>query len=244
MEIKTKVITLGARDKGEADKLVTFFSLENGVIQATVRGARKHGAKLSACTFSFALSDIVLAEKSGFYTVTACDLIEPFFEISNNIEIYEYASACLELTNNLLQGNTDTQPIFILLLQTLKNFCYNHGNIKIVFLKFLFEILSMSGYKLNLNQAKSLLEKHEQIYINLENGQFIELYQEYMVVHKVGTMGLNFLSELYSVNASNIEDITQKFNDNRIVDVVFSWARVLAENIMGAKFKSFFTIDL
>ena len=68
---------MASKEKGDSDKLVTFFSADHGVISATVKGVRKQGAKLSACTFSFAFSEVVLAEKSGFYTVTACDLIEP-----------------------------------------------------------------------------------------------------------------------------------------------------------------------
>jgi len=240
LDVKTKVITLFARDKGEADKLVTFFSCDLGVLQATVKGARKHGAKLSACTFSFALSDVVLAEKGGFYTVTACDLIEPFFEISEDIDCFEYASASLELTNNMLRGNIDTQPVFILLLQTLKNFCYKHGDNKIVFLKYLFDIIGMSGYKLNLHLAEKLILEKGYTYINLENGQFITSYSDYMVVHKVGSEGLVFLENLANTQASSIEELSKNFQDNKIVDVVFSWARVLGENIMGGKFRSFF----
>ena len=125
MDKKTKVIVFGSKDKGENDKLVTFFSADLGLIQATVKGVKKLGAKLSSCTFSFAFSEVVLAEKSGFYTVTASDTIEPFFEITSNFDAFEYASACLELTNYLSHGNIETQPVFILLLQTLKSMCYN-----------------------------------------------------------------------------------------------------------------------
>ena len=34
--------------------------------------------------------------------------------------------------------------------------------------------------------------------------------------------------------------ISESYKDNKIVDVVFDWAKVLCENLMGAKFKSFF----
>ena len=111
---------MASKEKGDSDKLVTFFSADHGVISATVKGVRKQGAKLSACTFSFAFSEVVLAEKSGFYTVTACDLIEPFFELSSNFDAFEFASACLELTRNLSHGNIEPLPVFVLLLQTLK----------------------------------------------------------------------------------------------------------------------------
>ena len=244
MDIKTKVITISAREKGESDKLVTFFSLDNGLIDAIVKGARKQGAKLSACTFSFVLSEVVLAEKNGFYTLTQCDVIEPFFELSQDFELFEYASACLEFLRNMSRGNIDTHPVFVLLLQTLKNLCYGHGTPKLNFLKFAFELLGMSGYKLNLDLAEKIIVDKGHIYINLENGQFISSYAEYMIVAKVGSVGLEFLQSLFDTNITEIDNILEDIKDEKIIDVVFSWARVLCENLMGTKFRSFFNIEI
>lgn len=244
MEIKTKVITLGAREKGEADKLVTFFSLDHGVISATVKGVRKAGAKLSSCTFSFAFSEVVLAEKSGFYTVTACDTLEPFFEISANIETFEYASACLELTQKLLHGNIETQPVFILLLQTLKSMCYGHGNIKIIFLNYLFDMISIAGYKINLTLANKLIQEKGHCYINLESGQIISACSIDMNVAKIDKDTLIMLQDLSNVSSSDLEMLSIKYKQNKVIDLTFVWAKVLCENLMGYKFKSFLTIDL
>ena len=244
MEIKTKVITISAREKGEADKLVTFFSLDHGIISATVKGVRKQGAKLNACTFSFAFSEVVLAEKSGFYTVTSCDTLEPFFEISENIETFEYASACLELTYNLIHGNIDTEPVFVLLLKTLKSFCFNHGNNCIIFLNYLFDIISSSGYKLNINLAKKLVLEKCYAFINLENGQIISSHTPEMNVAKIDSNSLSLIEDLAVVSSKDLEELSTRYKNNKIVSLVFSWSKNLAENIMGAKFKSFFLIDL
>lgn len=239
MDVKTKVITIASREKGESDKLVTFFSLDLGLIDVVVKGARKQGAKLSACTFSFALSEVVLVEKNGFYTLTQCDVIESFFELTHDIDVYEYASACLELLKNMSRGNIDTQPVFVLLLQTLKNLCYNHGTPKLNFLKFAFELVGMSGYKLNLVLAEKIILEKGHVFINLENGQFLSSYAEYMIVAKVGSVGLKFLQNLFGKLITDIDSVLETISDKKIIDVVFSWARVLCENLMGGKFRSF-----
>lgn len=244
MEIKTKVIVLNSKDKGEADKLVTFFSSDLGVFQATVKGVKKTGAKLSACTFSFAFLDVVLVEKNGFYTITACDLIEPFFELTQDLDNFEYAGACLEIVLNLSHGNLENQKIFILLLQVLKNLCFNHGFKKIIFVKFMFEMLSLSGYALDLKKAHALINELGYCYVNLENGQFLKNYTNNMVYAKFGEAGLQFLNNVCDCNVVNFEEISERYKDDKIVNVVFSWFKVLMENIMGKKFSSFFIIDL
>ena len=244
MDIKTKVITLSAKEKGEADKLVTFFSTDFGVISATVKGARKQGAKLSACTFSFAFSEVVLVEKSGFYTVTACDLIEPFFEISSDFDSFEKASACLELTSYLSHGNIEPQPVFILLLQTLKNMCYKHGDGKVIFLNYLFDMIGFAGYRLNLSLAEKLIASKGYAFINLENGQIISSFTPEMLTAKITPSELELLKDLTVVSVSDIEELSLKYKGNRDVDIVFSWGKVLSENLMGHKYKSFFDIDL
>ena len=45
MEEKLNAITLKAVDYGESDKILTLFSLEKGVISATVKGVKKDKAK-------------------------------------------------------------------------------------------------------------------------------------------------------------------------------------------------------
>jgi len=115
---------------------------------------------------------------------------------------------------------------------------------KTIFLNYLFDMIGFSGYKLNLKLAESIIKSKGHAFINLENGQIISSYSPEMLVAKITPIQLKILNDLTIVSVSDIENLSIKYKDNKDLDLIFNWAKVLAENLMGHKFKSFLTIDL
>jgi len=58
-------VALGKRDVGEADRLYTFYTKEEGMLLVGAKGVRKMGAKLAAQTEDFMLCRIVIAKNFG-----------------------------------------------------------------------------------------------------------------------------------------------------------------------------------
>jgi len=233
---------MNAVSKGESDKKVTLFSVDQGVIEATARGVKKQGAKLTACTFMFAFVDLVLAEKNGFYTVTAADIIEPFEEISMDIDKFELASSALEIVKEITRGNINNSEIFIELLNFFRLICFEDVSLKFVWCKWVLDMLALSGYKLDLSRCGVCNKKAE-----VSNSLFIDVQtgSVYCDVHKpnnaimrdITSAEHKIISALYHVNIVDL--VGRKIKDENIKDdQIFDFVRALVEGILGKKLKS------
>ena len=242
MDIKTKAITISAVDKGEADKIVHLFSVDFGNISATVRGVKKQGAKLASCCFQFAFSEIVLAEKNGYYTVTSCELIEPFVELYSNLDKFEIASAILEVARELNKGSIDYSELFVLSLEALKLLAFEEKvSTSLIWLKYIMSSLSLSGYKINVDFCSSCLSKAqelERLFIDFETGAvFCEKHKPLGLIHEFSKDEYLMLSALQKIQLSEFSGrvlTPHKISEKEIV--VFG--KKLIEGILQSKLKS------
>lgn len=239
MEQKTHVITLSSTQKGEADKLVRLFSSDLGMINATVKGARKQGSKLGCCTFTFALSEVVLNEKGGFYTVIAADLVESFKELSADIEKFEYASAIAEALEHFSRGDLEPNKFFVLTLQTYKLMAFSKLSEKLIFMKFLLEILKLSGYALDFDLAGEIISEQGEVYLDL-SGQFMRERKEPCLV--INNKALGFLHAVEQKNISGFDKDVKEGYDLKLEEHCLDQMIMLVEGLMNKKFKSIFRI--
>ena len=61
MEKKVNGIVIRAVSYGESDKILTIYTLEEGLVSARIKGVKKAGAKLKACSEPFCFAEFVLA---------------------------------------------------------------------------------------------------------------------------------------------------------------------------------------
>ena len=83
---EVKGLVIRTTDVKEADRLITIYSEEKGVISALARGARSHKSRKMASTMQFCYSSFVLYKRGEYYQVKEAELIESFFGIRNTIE--------------------------------------------------------------------------------------------------------------------------------------------------------------
>ncbi len=145
MDKKISAILLRAVDSKDYDKTVELFCAEEGLITATMRGARKPTAKLKfACQpFSFCLYELV--EKNGRYSVTGATAIEDMFALTRNTDAYVCASATLECVQVCARA-VESEELFLILIKTLKTYLYARTNPYVVLAKFAQKVLSISGF--------------------------------------------------------------------------------------------------
>ena len=83
---EVKGLVIRTTDIREADRLVTIFTEEMGVVTALARGARSLKSRQMSATLQFCYSSFVLYKRGKYYQVKECSLIESFFGIRYTIE--------------------------------------------------------------------------------------------------------------------------------------------------------------
>lgn len=145
MDKRLTAIVLKATDLRESDRSVRLFSVEEGVVNATVKGVRKPSAKLKFAAQPLALCNYELAEKAGRYTVTGASSIEDLYSLCLDPEKFSAACLIAEITEKSAQS-IDSDKLFIVLLKSLKTLAYEEISPAVLTAKYIQKILSMSGF--------------------------------------------------------------------------------------------------
>ncbi len=92
MQHKVRGLVVRESPKGESGKLLTVLTERDGVITVNAKGVRKISAAYLKSAQLFALSDMLLYEKNGFYTLVEASLISDFYSIREDVT--GFALAC------------------------------------------------------------------------------------------------------------------------------------------------------
>lgn len=169
--LKVRGIVLGGTNIKEKDKVIKLFTVENGIINVTMKGVRGDKAKLKAAKEMFCFGDFILEEGKNYYIVTSVDIINSFYEITSNIEKYYEGCAILDIVSKIaLEPNVQ---LFIEMLDALKTLCYDDVSKFHVVDKFLISVLDAMGYKFINETCSSCGAKLGVRYLNLEIGEIV-----------------------------------------------------------------------
>ena len=80
--IKTKAIVIKSTDSKDKDKIIHLFSLENGIMLASMRGVKGDKAKLKSAKEIFCFGDFVIEQTKSINIVTSVDIIDNFYDLS------------------------------------------------------------------------------------------------------------------------------------------------------------------
>ncbi len=141
----TAIVTK-ADDYRENDRIIRLFTMEGGMMRATVRGVKKHGAKLKFCAQPFALCSYELARRGEYYTVAGASQIESLFDIT--FDPVRYAVGCILLeASDVVVDEIPNPRLFVKLLKTLKALVYGGNNDPyLIGAKYMIAALDEQGY--------------------------------------------------------------------------------------------------
>ncbi|MGH7230137.1 MAG: DNA repair protein RecO [Nitrospiraceae bacterium] len=120
--LKTPAITLKSRKWGDADRIVTFYTLRYGKLRGVARGARRIKSRFGSALEPFAHCDLNLFEKrhDSMYRVTQADILEPFSGLREDLTLMAGAGRLVNLVA-AVTGEGDPGPrIFETLLHGLR----------------------------------------------------------------------------------------------------------------------------
>jgi len=156
MKSKTECIIISSMNLGEADKLVTFFSLDRGMLKGVAKNARKSFKRFGAGLESFTISRLHLFEREHqeLARIESADIIEQHSTIGSDLARAAVGAVMLELVREMAPLGERNAPAFLLLSHVLH--LLDEGEDP-AFLLRIFEIkfLSLLGYQVKLDHCLS-----------------------------------------------------------------------------------------
>ena len=101
MTVEVKGLVIRTTDIREADRLITIFTEEMGIVTALARSARSLKSRKLSSTLQFCYSSFVLYKQGEYYQVKEASLIESFFGIRNTIDGLALASYIAEVIDDV-----------------------------------------------------------------------------------------------------------------------------------------------
>jgi len=117
---RAQAVVLKHKDWGEADRLISLFTLEHGKIRAIAKGVRKLKSRKAGHLEPFTLVNLMLAKGRDIPIITQVETIKPFFAIRKDMLLTTYASYAVELLDRFTYEEGENQALFRLLTKTLE----------------------------------------------------------------------------------------------------------------------------
>ena len=119
--IRIHAIVLRHADWGEADRLVTLYTREQGKLRAVVKGARKITSRKAGHLEPFTHVKLQLSRGRNMFIVTQADTIDAYLPLRETLEMTGTASYVVELMDRFVYEDEGPNPtLFRLLTETLK----------------------------------------------------------------------------------------------------------------------------
>lgn len=144
--LKVKGVVTREVNTGEADRVITILTRNEGRITAFARNARRPKSKLAAGTQLLCLSEFVLFRGKDMYSLNSCDLIESFHKIRYDLVKLTYAAHIVDLINDIIQENQPASKTQQLLLQSLEALAEDTGQPAFIVRAFELRFLTILGY--------------------------------------------------------------------------------------------------
>ncbi len=154
-EDKVSAIVLGSRDYKEKDKLVELFTLEQGLKTVVLKGVKNANAKFKFAKEPFCFGEFVLSGQNQIQVVTSANLVESFFDLTQNYDRFLVGCKILELIPVVLERFQTNADFFLLCLKTLRELAYSNTNEKLIKCAYLTKAFAQIGYKINVIKCAS-----------------------------------------------------------------------------------------
>ena len=112
-------IVIRHRELGEADRILSLYTLEKGKVQAIAKGVRKIKSRKAGHLEPFTQVILQLAKGLILDVITQVDTIRNFENIKKNLILTAQASYVLEILDRFTYEEGENRPLYNLLIETL-----------------------------------------------------------------------------------------------------------------------------
>ncbi len=118
---RASALVLRHSDWGEADRLLTLYTREQGIVRALAKGARKTTSRKAGHLQPFTQITVQLAKGRDLLIVTQVETVNAFLALRDNLEKISYAAYAAELLLRFSYEEEGGNPtVFKLLTDTLQ----------------------------------------------------------------------------------------------------------------------------
>lgn len=212
----------------EADKILTLLTDKKGKISVYAKGAKKTRSGIALSTQFLCYSDFVLFKGKDLYSLNSAEVIEPFYEIREDIEKVVYCSHVMEIINDGVSENQPEVRVMKLLLNTLFMIMKPNGrNIDLIVKIFELKFLCYIGFYLELKGCKNCGDIKEEDRYNCNiNGSICDICcKRNGIALKMMTGTKNALTYIAESEIKNL------FNFN-VSDLVLKELKIIIESYL------------
>lgn len=112
---ESEAVVLCAQDYGESDRIVTFFSLERGLVRAMAKGAHRSRKRFVHAFEPNSVVQVGLRQRRSLAWVESCRLVEGHLALRSDPLRWAYAGLLVETTLRLNPENLPNPPFYLLL---------------------------------------------------------------------------------------------------------------------------------
>lgn len=146
MEIVTLAFVIRSVNFREADRMLTLFSVDHGIINAMAKGCRTQKSPLRQSTELFVCSEFTLFKRGEKYYIKSAVPREHFYHLRNDISALSAAAVMIDACSKVVQPEQPEKAIFNLLAHCL-NALNKKDDIKSVFCFFVMKLqIAMGTY--------------------------------------------------------------------------------------------------
>jgi DNA repair protein RecO (recombination protein O) len=158
-------------DYGEADRILTLYTRQEGRVRAIAKGVRRPTSRLAGHLELFVHADLLLARGRELDIVTQVETIESFRRVREELERSSYAYYLAELTDALTEERLENPAAFTALLEALQGL-ESADEPRLIVLYFVLQLLGAVGYRPELNRCLRCRAeiRPERNYFSVEQG--------------------------------------------------------------------------
>jgi DNA repair protein RecO (recombination protein O) len=116
---RTEAVVLRHSDWGEADRLLTIYSREQGKLRAVAKGARKMRSRKAGHLEPFTRVNLQLARGRDLLIVTQAETVDLYLSLRENLLRVGYAAYVIELLDRFTYEEDSNPLLYRLLTDTL-----------------------------------------------------------------------------------------------------------------------------
>jgi DNA repair protein RecO (recombination protein O) len=141
-------------DLGEADRIVTLFSRDEGKIRAVAKGVRRSTSRSAGHLEPFTLTDILLAVGKELDIISQADTLESFRTVREDLELTTHAYYLAEMVDLLTEDRQENRAVYDILIGGLRALA-EASDVRLVLIAFHLQLLEALGYRPELRECVS-----------------------------------------------------------------------------------------
>ena len=151
---RTPAIVLKRMDLGEADRVLTLYTRDQGKLRAVAKGVRKTTSRSAGHLEPFTHTELLLAVGRELDIISQAETIAAFRQVREDLVLTTHAYYLAELTDLLTEDRMENRAVFDALVDGFTALG-EHQDARVVLVSFQLRLLDALGYRPELRECVS-----------------------------------------------------------------------------------------